>query len=774
MAISPEDLLSTPAAYATPTQVAQAREQADRMNKQANSSEKITSPYEGYARITQALMGGLLEQDANREEALGRAAAAIESGQMMGGQGGLVGGGGKPGAEALSPQPAGAPQHGFFNPANYDADAYTKRVWQLESGGNRSAITGSNRGLGQFGPQEERVYGLNDSNWQDPQAQAHALAMESQHNGQILRNVLGRDPTPSELYLAHQQGIGGATAHLLHPDGVAWQNMALTGEGKQKGAGWARQAISGNMLDSWKSQFPSVDAVRSRDFTNLWAQRFNGVPVGKEAPAPSPGQPGQVMSDAGPIGGPGQQLAMGGAGTGVSPSAVPGTPGPGEVSPLLTALQRGYGGPPIVPLQQVATNAPPPPPPGAATTQQGAVVPPPQFRQQAPQIAQAGPQQMPARDPRTGELYPVDPNGVFPMPQNNAAFMRYMQNPWREVFDPGSTARIQQMFQPRTVEDQNGNQWVYSPNQLPYKSKSSLGHEVEVDIPGIGKTKAYDTVGPDGQIRRTLPLPGIAGASSGGAGAGASSGGVGGPMQVYEPFLEEQRQGAARAAGLKTAEEKAADARQVPVTAAIQRGPTAQKEVELLNTMDILSRQTPQALSGPLADTFVELGKGLREITNGALGWDTASAEGIQKLGGQLASLAAREITNRPALAEFKTMVLSNPGIYNSVAGRAMLIDLIRQSAQQDVKLSDMATNADARQWPQLRQQFYNDPKNSLTLHYAGKEYAANKEGVAQFAKDIAPAQTGDLPRITTKEQFDALPSGWDYYNSKGVKNTKQ
>jgi len=88
-------------------------------------------------------------------------------------------------------------------------DPYTARLFQIESGGDPNAATGSNRGLGQFGPAEERQFGLSDANRTDPDAQAAAVAREAQLHGQVLARALGRDPTPGELYLTHQQGIAG-------------------------------------------------------------------------------------------------------------------------------------------------------------------------------------------------------------------------------------------------------------------------------------------------------------------------------------------------------------------------------------------------------------------------------------------------------------------------------------------------------------------------------------------------------------------------------------
>ncbi|HEX3525157.1 MAG TPA: hypothetical protein VHT52_24095, partial [Stellaceae bacterium] len=87
-------------------------------------------------------------------------------------------------------QPANAP----LTPQNYDA--YLQQVGRIESGGNPNAVTGSNAGLYQFGPGEQRRYGI--TNWRDPAQQQRAMRMETNENTQILRRALGRDPTPGE------------------------------------------------------------------------------------------------------------------------------------------------------------------------------------------------------------------------------------------------------------------------------------------------------------------------------------------------------------------------------------------------------------------------------------------------------------------------------------------------------------------------------------------------------------------------------------------------
>lgn len=170
---------------------------------------------------------------------------------------------------------------------------YAQRTFQIESGGNPNAVTGSYSGLGQFSKVLEKRYGINDQNRSDPAVQTRALSMENAENHDALTRALGHEPTPADYYLAHQQGVGGAIAHLSQPNLPAWHNMASTIEGHEKGSGWAKQAIWGNMTPEMKAQFPGgVDTVTSGDFAKMWSQRFYNQPI--EATGIMPGNGTQL------------------------------------------------------------------------------------------------------------------------------------------------------------------------------------------------------------------------------------------------------------------------------------------------------------------------------------------------------------------------------------------------------------------------------------------------------------------------------------------------
>ncbi len=143
----------------------------------------------------------------------------------------------------------------------------------IESGFNPRAKTGSYKGLFQLSTKEFKNNG-GRGNIYDPVENTNAFAKILKTNAALFERKTGRQPTGSELYLMHQQGTQGATMHLTNPDKPAWQNMLATGEGRQKGAGWARKAIWGNIPSQAKKKFGSVNNVTSGDFVNMWNARY--------------------------------------------------------------------------------------------------------------------------------------------------------------------------------------------------------------------------------------------------------------------------------------------------------------------------------------------------------------------------------------------------------------------------------------------------------------------------------------------------------------------
>src|SRR6516162_9722337 len=220
---------------------------------------------------------------------------------------------------------------------------YIGRTGTLESGWNPHNVTGSNRGLFQWGPPEERMYGI--TNWLDRGQQISALNQEAGRNYKALNSALGQPPTGSQLYLAHQQGLGGARALLTAaPDQPAW--MAVRPFYKSDAV--AQRAISGNIPSNHYLFGSDPSKVSAADFRGLWDARYNRTPY----------EPSVVVGNYPPPGGP--------SGVGAGLGGLVASSAPGGI----LAMMRGTGG-------ALASAAPPaagePPPPAAppAPSQQG-------------------------------------------------------------------------------------------------------------------------------------------------------------------------------------------------------------------------------------------------------------------------------------------------------------------------------------------------------------------------------------------------------------------
>ncbi|KAB2725418.1 transglycosylase SLT domain-containing protein [Brucella intermedia] len=94
-------------------------------------------------------------------------------------------------------------------------------IAQIESNGNPNAKNPSSSagGLFQFIDSTAKQYGL--ENKFDPMQAADAGARLMKDNAAYLGKVLGRSPNTGELYLAHQQGAGGAAKLLSNPNARA-------------------------------------------------------------------------------------------------------------------------------------------------------------------------------------------------------------------------------------------------------------------------------------------------------------------------------------------------------------------------------------------------------------------------------------------------------------------------------------------------------------------------------------------------------------------------
>lgn len=152
-----------------------------------------------------------------------------------------------------------------------------KGMVSIESGGRSGQTTGSYHGLLQLSKAEFEKYG-NGGDIENDEDNLRAGVASLQDKEAKFATQYGRKPSATELYLMHQQGEGGLRAHEANPDAPAWENMASTREGQQKGDAWAKKAVWGNVPSDMKHQFGTVDNMTSAEFMAVWQHKLEGTP----------------------------------------------------------------------------------------------------------------------------------------------------------------------------------------------------------------------------------------------------------------------------------------------------------------------------------------------------------------------------------------------------------------------------------------------------------------------------------------------------------------
>lgn len=165
---------------------------------------------------------------------------------------------------------------------------YLSRTAQLESSGNPHAASplSSAKGLFQFTNGTAKQYGL--SNPFDATASTNAAGQLAADNARMLRSALGREPTAGELYLAHQQGAGGAMKLLQNPTAPA---VSAVGRQAVLNNGGNADMTAGDFANKWINKFDKGGGTPSSStFSTATTDigGFAGAQTGKQADDSNP------------------------------------------------------------------------------------------------------------------------------------------------------------------------------------------------------------------------------------------------------------------------------------------------------------------------------------------------------------------------------------------------------------------------------------------------------------------------------------------------------
>lgn len=157
---------------------------------------------------------------------------------------------------------------------------YLSRLWQIESASGTAMSTPLSSAKGHFAFTKGTAaqYGLKDPN--NLLESAEATARLASDNAKILR-ARGIPVTGPTLYMAHQQGAGGASSVLGNPNALAADVTSL-------------QAIRNNLPTSMRA---AAGAMTSGQFSDYWKNKYLGITpstkalastVSQSAPAAAP------------------------------------------------------------------------------------------------------------------------------------------------------------------------------------------------------------------------------------------------------------------------------------------------------------------------------------------------------------------------------------------------------------------------------------------------------------------------------------------------------
>lgn len=149
-------------------------------------------------------------------------------------------------------------------------DDYYTRLRQIEHGQNPNSSA-----HGQYGFIDSTRASLGLSQNPTRAEEDAAIRKFTEANRAGLRSALGRDPTPGELYLAHQQGLGGAVKLLQNPNAPA---VTVVGADAVRLNGGTPNMTAQQFADKW------INTFERRRGSNVGLASTNTDPAFKDVP----------------------------------------------------------------------------------------------------------------------------------------------------------------------------------------------------------------------------------------------------------------------------------------------------------------------------------------------------------------------------------------------------------------------------------------------------------------------------------------------------------
>lgn len=189
----------------------------------------------------------------------------------------------------------------------------------------------------------------------------------------------------------------------------------------------------------------------------------------------------------------------------------------------------------------------------------------------------------------------------------------------------------------------------------------------------------------------------------------------------------------------------------------VDAGRSAQKRIQSLDTIgDALKRGGGNITTGPFAEHALHAKEALSSLFNIDFA-GTPEAEVANKTGFSLATQAVKEISQRPSQMEFKLAMQNNPGLLLSPKGSFMMIDVLKQTARQDIELAKLAQRRENwDNWQDISDKYYQEhPLKSPFDHSKN----LGMDDLKAIGGDV-PSPAGTTHKAADKAAYDALPKG--------------